>query len=162
MNTPTACKWTRWSARPRRHAPSCGCAQRKASSSFRLLAVGCTVLQGCCLSYSSRHSCQEHLLPEMVEVTDRLLHQASVHWCVSRFHQVEQASHSYYYLRCLCGVPLPSYAFRKEFQPNVPLLQCVEPSDVFEELTSVHLMLYLNSVLELAPAVSHAADMVDV
>ena len=98
----------------------------------------------------------------MVEVTDRLRHQASVHWCVSRFHQVEQASHSYYYLRCLCGVPLPSYAFRKEFQPNVPLLQCVEPSDVFEELTSVHLMLYLNSVLELAPRVSHAADMVDV
>ena len=48
---------------------------------------------------------EENLLPEVVEVTDRLFHQASVPRRVFGFHQVKQASHTDYYSRCFGGVP---------------------------------------------------------
>lgn len=54
---------------------------------------------------------QEDPVPEMVEITDRFLHQDSVPWGVSGFHQVEQASHLYYYSSCLGGVLQPPYLF---------------------------------------------------
>ena len=98
----------------------------------------------------------------MVEVTDRILHQASVPRCVSGFHQVEQTPHLYYYSRCFRRVPQPPYLFRAELQLNVSLFKCIKFSDVFEELSGAHVMLYLGGVLELRPHVRHAADVVDV
>ena len=103
---------------------------------------------------------QEHLVPEIVEISDRLLHQASAPRGVSGFHQVEQAPHSYYYFRCFGRVPQASYVFLTELHLNVSLLQGVELSDVFEELTGVHVVLYLGGILELRPHVGHAADVV--
>ena len=40
----------------------------------------------------------------MVEIIDRLLHQASVPRHVSGFHQVKLASHLYYYFHRFTGV----------------------------------------------------------
>lgn len=47
---------------------------------------------------------KENLVPEMVEITDCLFHQASVPQHVSRFYQVKQALYSYYYFRHLVSI----------------------------------------------------------
>ena len=98
----------------------------------------------------------------MVEITHRLLHQASVPRDVPGFHQAEQAPHSYYYFRCLSRVPEELHLFRTEFFLFVSPFQGVKLSDVFEELTGILIVLYLCGVLELRPHMCHAADMVDV
>ena len=97
----------------------------------------------------------------MVKIS-RLLHQASESRGVFRFHQVEQTSHFYYYSRCFGGVSQSFYLFRTELQLNASLLQRIELSDVFKELTCVHVTLYLGGVLELCSHVGHAADVVDI
>lgn len=92
---------------------------------------------------------QENPVPEMVEVTYRLLHQASEPRGVFGFHQVEQAPHLYYDFRRFRGVPQVPYLFPTELFLFVFLLQCVGLSDIFKELTDIQVMLYLDRVLEL-------------
>ena len=98
----------------------------------------------------------------MVEVTHRLLHQASAPWGVFGFHQVEQASHFDYYSRRFRGVPQVPYLFRTELFLFVSLLQGIKPSDIFKEPAGITVMLYFGGILELCPHMRHAADVVDV
>ena len=85
----------------------------------------------------------------MVEVTHRLLHQASVPRCVFGFHQVEQAPHPDYHFCRFSGVSKVPHLFRTELFLFVFLLQCVGLSDIFKELTDIQVMLYLDRVVEL-------------
>lgn len=50
----------------------------------------------------------------MVEIVDRLLHQASVPRGVSGFHQTQQAPHAYYYFSRFGGVSHLPDLFRAE------------------------------------------------
>lgn len=103
------------------------------SSSVRSPKAGCTIRQGCCLSCSTRPSCREKPASKMVEIIDRLLHQASVPRHVSGFHQVKQAPHLYYYFHRFTGVPQPYYLFPAELQFHVSLFKRIELSNVFKE-----------------------------
>ena len=105
---------------------------------------------------------QENLVPEMVKVTHRLLHQASAPRGVFGFHQVEQAPHLYYDFRRFHGVPQVPYLFPTELFLFVSLLQGIKPSDIFKEPAGITVMLYFGGVLELCPHMRHAADVVDV
>ena len=107
-------------------------------------------------------SIKENPVPEVVEVTHRLLHQASAPWGVFGFHQVEQASHFDYYSRRFRGVPQVPYLFRTELFLFVSLLQGIKPSDIFKEPAGITVMLYFGGILELCPHMRHAADVVDV
>ena len=88
-------------------------------------------------------SVQKNPVPEMIEITFRLLHQASVPRHVFRFHLVEQASHLYYDFRRFGGVPPSSYLFWTKLQFYVSILKHVELFGVHGKVAAHELVVLL-------------------
>ena len=100
----------------------------------------------------------EYLIPEVLQIIDRLFHQISTGRMTLRSQHIQETAHAANDILCPQGIPLPGYLFGSQTGLTITVFLAIQPAYVFQHLFRIHVTALLVCIHELGTSMSQATQ----